>query len=53
MERGVIMKKSGEQRHDVVHGVTSLGRAQAGPVRQLGLVRQHWQIEKKVHWSAM
>ena len=50
LERGVIMKKSGEQRHDVVYGVTSLGPAQAGPERLLRLVRQHWQIENKVHW---
>lgn len=50
LERGVIMKKSGEQRHAVVYGVTSLGPAQAGPERLLRLVRQHWQIENKVHW---
>lgn len=49
LERGVIMKKSGEQRHDVVSGVTSLGPDQAGPERLLRLVRQHWQIENKVH----
>lgn len=50
LERGVIMKKSGEQRHAVVYGVTSLGPAQAGPERLLRLVRQHWQIENKVQW---
>ena len=50
LERGVLMKKSGEQRHDVVYGVTSLGPDQASPERLLGLVRQHWQIENKVQW---
>jgi predicted transposase YbfD/YdcC len=50
LERRVIMKKSGEQRHDVVYGVTSLGPDQAGPERLLGLVRQHWQIENQGHW---
>jgi predicted transposase YbfD/YdcC len=50
LERGVIMKKSGAQRHDIVYGVTSLGPDQAGPERLLGLVRQHWQIENQVHW---
>jgi predicted transposase YbfD/YdcC len=49
MERSVTMKKSEEQRHEVVYGVTSLGPDQAGPERLLGLVRQHWQIENKVH----
>jgi hypothetical protein len=49
LERAVIMKKRGEQRHDVVYGVTSLGPDQAGPERLLDLVRQHWQIENKVH----
>jgi predicted transposase YbfD/YdcC len=50
IERGVIRQKSGEQRHEVVSGVTSLGLDQADPERLLGLVRQHWQIENKVHW---
>jgi predicted transposase YbfD/YdcC len=50
LERGVIMKKSGAQRHDVVYGVTSLGPDQAGPERLLRLVRQPWQIENQVHW---
>jgi predicted transposase YbfD/YdcC len=43
------MKKSGEQRHEGVYGVTSLGLDQADPERLLGLVRQPWQIEHKVH----
>jgi len=43
------MKKPGEQRHEVVYGVTSLSLDQAAPERLLGLVRQHWQIENPVH----
>jgi predicted transposase YbfD/YdcC len=50
LERSVLLKKSGEQRYEVVYGVTSLGPDQAGPERLLGVVRQHWQIENKVHW---
>jgi len=50
LERGVLMQKSGEQRPEVVYGVTSLSRDQADPERLLGLVRQHWQIENKLHW---
>jgi predicted transposase YbfD/YdcC len=49
IERGVTMKKSEKQRHEVVYGVTSLSPDQAGPERLLGLVRQHWQIENQVH----
>ena len=50
VERSVTLKKRGAQRHAVVYGVTSLGPERAGPERVLGLVRQHWQIENKVHW---
>jgi predicted transposase YbfD/YdcC len=48
--RRVTLKKQGEQRHDVVYGVTSLRLDQADPQQLLGLVRQHWQIENQVHW---
>jgi hypothetical protein len=49
LERGVIMQKSGAQRHDVVYGVTRPSPDQAGPERLLGLVRHHWQSENQVH----
>jgi len=50
IERSVTLKKHGEQRHEVVYGVTRLRLDQADPERLLGLVRQHWQIENQVHW---
>lgn len=50
IERSVTLKKSGKERHEVVHGVTSLGPDRAGPERLLRVVRGHWQIENKVHW---
>jgi len=50
LERRVLMKKSGAQRHEVVYGVTSLSRDQVDPEQLLGLVRRHWQIENKLHW---
>jgi len=49
IERRVTRKKPGEQRHEVVYGVTRLRLAQADPERLLGLVRQHWQIANHVH----
>lgn len=48
-ERGMLMTKSGPQRHEVVSGVTSRSRDQAAPARLLGWVRQHGQIENKRH----
>jgi predicted transposase YbfD/YdcC len=50
VERRVTVKKSGAQRAEVVYGVTSLSPNRAGPEGLLRLVRQHWQIENKVHW---
>ena len=50
VERRVTVKKSGIQREEVVYGVTSLSPERAGPEGLLRLVRQHWQIENKIHW---
>lgn len=50
LERSTTRKKTGEQRHEVVYGVTSLSPERADPDRLLRLVRQHWQIENQVHW---
>ena len=46
----MISKKTGEVRHEVVAGVTSLGPARAKAARLLALVRGHWQIENQSHW---
>ena len=48
--RHVIIKKTGEERVEVVYGVTSLRPEQATPGRLLDLVRGHWHIENKSHW---
>ena len=48
--RHVIMQKTGQERVDVVYGVTSLSAERATPERVLELVRGHWQIENKSHW---
>jgi hypothetical protein len=48
LERRVTMKTPGEQRPDVVSGVTRLRLDQAEPERLLGLVRQPWPIENHV-----
>src|SRR5262247_3084360 len=48
--RHVIMQKTGQERVDVVYGVTSLRPERATPERVLDLVRGHWSIENKSHW---
>ena len=48
--RHVITKKTGQERAEVVYGVTSLSPEQADPGRLLELVRGHWGIENKSHW---
>lgn len=48
--RHVIIKKTGEERVEVVYGVTSLRPEQATPGRLLDLVRGHWHMENKSHW---
>jgi len=48
--RHVIFQKTGEERVEVVYGVTSLRPARATPEHLLALVRGQWQIENKLHW---
>jgi predicted transposase YbfD/YdcC len=46
----VISKKTGQERHEVVYGVTSLAAERAMPSRLVELVRGQWQIENRSHW---
>ena len=48
--RHVIFQKTGQERAEVVYGVTSLNPERATPERVLDLVRGHWHIENKAHW---
>src|SRR5215468_9141461 len=48
--RHVRLQKTGEERVEVVYGVTSLRPERATPERLLALVRGQWQIENKLHW---
>jgi predicted transposase YbfD/YdcC len=48
--RHVMFPKTGQERVEVVYGVTSRRPEQAPPERLLALVRGQWQIEKKSHW---
>ena len=48
--RHVITKKTGEERVEVVYGVTSLRPERVTPGQLLEFVRGHWHIENKSHW---
>ena len=48
--RHVITKKTGEERVEVVYGVTSLRPERVTPGQLLAFVRGHWHIENKLHW---
>jgi predicted transposase YbfD/YdcC len=50
LERQVTSKKTGEERDEVVYGVSSLGAERATPSQLLALVRGQWQIENRSHW---
>jgi predicted transposase YbfD/YdcC len=50
LERSTTLKRTGQKRHEVVYGVTSLTVQEADPQRLLLLSRHHWSIENKSHW---
>jgi predicted transposase YbfD/YdcC len=50
LERTTCILKTGEIRHQLVYGLSSLSLHQAGAPRMLELVRQHWHIENRLHW---
>jgi predicted transposase YbfD/YdcC len=43
-------RKRQEMQQEVVYGITSLGREQAGAEDLLRLVRGHWKVENRSHW---
>ena len=50
LERHSVRTSTGEIRHEVVYGVTSLTAEEAGPRRLMELSRAHWQIENALHY---
>ena len=50
IERRVLFKRTGQQREEVIYGVTSLAAERATPARLLSCARAHWHIENKSHW---
>jgi len=50
LERTSPLLQSGEVRHEVVYGLSSLPLSQTPAARILALVREHWAIESRLHW---
>jgi predicted transposase YbfD/YdcC len=50
LERCVTVLREGTVRREVMYGLTSLSRSQAGPRELLGLVRSYWGIENGLHY---
>jgi predicted transposase YbfD/YdcC len=50
MERRVTHKATGETDTNVAYAITSLDANAATPAQLLGLWREHWHSENKLHW---
>lgn len=50
LDRRVIHVKTGQVQQEVVYGLTSLTRAEAGPTQLLTFVRDYWGIENGLHY---
>jgi predicted transposase YbfD/YdcC len=50
LERTVRVLKTGEIRHEVIYGLSSLSLREAPAPQMLALVREHWAIENRLHW---
>jgi predicted transposase YbfD/YdcC len=50
LERFVTVQKTGQTRHEIVYGVTSLSAQQASPDQLLQMLRSYWQIENGLHY---
>lgn len=50
LERTAVLLNTGERRHEIVYGVTSLSRAEANAEQLLDYTRAHWGIENGLHY---
>ena len=50
LERRAVNLTTGEVRHEVVYGLTSLAADEAPPKRLMSLIRQYWGIENGLHY---
>ena len=50
LERTARILNTGEVRHQIVYGLSSLSMRQGPPERMLALIRTHWHSENRLHW---
>ena len=50
MERFVTIRKTGQTRHEILYGITSLSAEQASPGQLLKMLRSYWGIENGLHY---
>lgn len=50
LERTFKRVADGKITHEIVYGITSLTRQEAGPERLLEITRSHWAIENSLHY---
>lgn len=50
LERSVTIQKTGQTRHEITYGITSLSAEQASPGQLLKMLRSYWGIENGLHY---
>jgi len=50
LERWVTIQKTGQTRHQIIYGITSLSAEQASPEQLLEMLRSYWGIENGLHY---
>lgn len=50
LERCVTIQKTGQTRHEITYGITSLSAEQASPEQLLKMLRSYWGIENGLHY---
>ena len=50
LERWVTIQKTGQTRHEIICGITSLSAEQASPEQLLKMLRSYWGIENGLHY---
>ena len=50
LERFVTIQKTGQTRHEITYGITSLSAEQASPEQLLKMLRSYWGIENGLHY---
>jgi len=50
LERSITVQKTGQTRHEIVYGITSLSAEQASPKQLLEMLRSYWGIENGLHY---